>query len=128
MTSSIILTLLFSLYNCFKHCIILYIFSFISFWISITKKQIHFIIYHFRFNYILPLTAFWTHIESYDNIRYGSIVLFRICPYHLLLKSYISFLLVRCTSINFAKYVKLFCNFQNLKTFAPKANSFDNFT
>ena len=42
--------------------------------------------------------------------------------YQLLLKSYISFLLVRFKSINVAKLVKIFCNFQKLKTFAPKAN------
>ena len=42
--------------------------------------------------------------------------------YRLLLKSYISFLLVRFKSINVAKLVKIFCNFQKLKTFAPKAN------
>ena len=47
-------------------------------------------------------------------------------PYQLLLKSYISFLLVRCKSVYFAKLVKIFCNFQKLKTFAQKANSFIN--
>ena len=43
-------------------------------------------------------------------------------PYQLLLKSYISNLLVRFKSINVAKLVKIFCNFQKLKTFATKAN------
>ena len=43
-------------------------------------------------------------------------------PYQLLLKSYISFLLVRFKSVNVAKLVKIFCNFQKFKTFAPKAN------
>ena len=32
-------------------------------------------------------------------------------PYQLLLKSYISFLLVKCKFINVAKLVKIFCYF-----------------
>ena len=43
-----------------------------------------------------------------------TLVLFGIC--------YISFLLVKIKSINFAKLVKIFCIFQNLKIFSPKAN------
>ena len=43
-----------------------------------------------------------------------TLVLFGIC--------YISFLLVKIKSINFAKLVKIFCIFQKLKIFFPKAN------
>ena len=46
----------------------------------------------------------------------------KFVPYQLLLKSSTSFLLVRFKSINVANLVKLFCNFQKLKTIAPKAN------
>ena len=47
-------------------------------------------------------------------------------PYQSLLKSFISFLLVRCQSINFAILVRIFCNLQTFKLFSKKANSFDN--
>ena len=43
-----------------------------------------------------------------------TLVLFGIC--------YISFLLVKIKSLNFAKLVKIFCTFQKLKIFSPKAN------
>ena len=43
-----------------------------------------------------------------------TLVLFGIC--------YNFFLLVKIKSINFAKLVKIFCIFQKLKIFSPKAN------
>ena len=41
-------------------------------------------------------------------------------PDQLLLKNYISFLLVRFKSINVAKSVKTFCNFHELKHLSQK--------
>ena len=56
------------------------------------------------------------------NVMLTVLSFLEFVPYQLLLKSYISFLLVRFKSINVAKLVKIFCNFQKLRTFAPKAN------
>ena len=56
------------------------------------------------------------------NVMFTVLSFLEFVPYQLLLKSFISFLLVRFKSINVAKLVKIFCNFQKLKTFAPKAN------
>ena len=47
--------------------------------------------------------------------------LLEFVPYQLLLKSCISFLLLRFKSINVAKVVKIFCNFQKLKNICPKS-------
>ena len=49
-----------------------------------------------------------------------TLILFGIC--------YISFLLVKIKSINFAKLVKIFCIFQKLKYFPQKQIYFDNLT
>ena len=56
------------------------------------------------------------------NVMFTVLSFLEFVPYQLLLKSYTSFLLVRFKSINVAKLVKIFCNFQKLRTFAPKAS------